>query len=909
VTVLSNYAITSSAGGNGSISPSGTTNVCSGTSQAYTITASSGYHIATIVVDGSTLSGGAATSAGVGTGSGSYTFSNVTAAHSISSTFALNCTAAALSGCPGNQTGTPGANPCSAVVSYGTLTVTGNPAPTLSYTFTGAMTGGALGTGSGSAFNTGVTNVTITASNGCGTDATCSFTVSVSGPVRNTNTGKYYCSIQSAINDATTLNAHTITVAAGTYNENVTVTKSLTIQGAGSSTILTPSSSCSGNGITVNAASTILKNLKVSNYNNGIVVAAANVTLDNIESSANCITGIEMGGGISYLIVQNSRINDNASNGLRCATAAQMDHITIDNCDVKSNKFGMNIFAANATGNSFEYISIKNSDFSNNTLKGMYFEKLSNAVIENITMNNSGTDASNNTNAGIDINLKYGSYSNVTIKNSVFTGCGIYGGATSAEAPVVLAVKARDDAPSYNSYPATLSNVWVLNNIISGPQNGIRFGEFGKTNNTPNNVEVHENHLGAAFAYKAIINNTPVTTNASCNWYGTSTSPVIAAKMLGSVAYMPYLINGTDNSAAIGFQPVPSTITLTSAPGTNTQTRCVGAAITSITYATTNVSGVTFSGLPAGVSGSWSSNVATISGTPTAAGVYNYSIFTCSSSATGTITVVTNGVTLAASVSPQYPMAGQETQTIYNYPSSQSSETISVTPAGGTGSYAYSWQKSNCNGSIMTGMGLPANTSSYTWTPTMPNASATPPVVGDTCTFFGDNVYTFTITVSDNNGCIGSATRKLNFVNPWAGDAGTSNVQLCHKVPRSTLTQIIQVSPSLVSSHLGHGDILGNCPVFIGKQILPGEEQAEELHTAYIYPNPTTAVFMLELSEISEQAVVNITDISGKTIQTKTLNKDGVRTATFDMSSYAKGFYLIQVTDGGYIFRDKIVLQ
>ncbi|MEK7227213.1 MAG: hypothetical protein AAB221_16225, partial [Bacteroidota bacterium] len=60
-----------------------------------------------------------------------------------------------------------------------------------------------------------------------------------------------------------------------------------------------------------------------------------------------------------------------------------------------------------------------------------------------------------------------------------------------------------------------------------------------------------------------------------------------------------------------------NTITLTSAAGTDAQTVCVNTAITNITYSTTGATGATFSGLPAGVTGSWAANVVTISGTPT----------------------------------------------------------------------------------------------------------------------------------------------------------------------------------------------------------------------------------------------------------------------------------------------------
>lgn len=50
-------------------------------------------------------------------------------------------------------------------------------------------------------------------------------------PVVNTNTGIGFCTIQSAIADSTTLAGHTLTVAAGTYAEDVVVSKPLTLLG------------------------------------------------------------------------------------------------------------------------------------------------------------------------------------------------------------------------------------------------------------------------------------------------------------------------------------------------------------------------------------------------------------------------------------------------------------------------------------------------------------------------------------------------------------------------------------------------------------------------------------------------------------------------------------------------------
>lgn len=70
------YTITATAGVNGSISPSGSVEVKEGADQTFTITADEGYEIENLKVDGSEVSAAS-----------SYTFNNVTEAHSIEATF------------------------------------------------------------------------------------------------------------------------------------------------------------------------------------------------------------------------------------------------------------------------------------------------------------------------------------------------------------------------------------------------------------------------------------------------------------------------------------------------------------------------------------------------------------------------------------------------------------------------------------------------------------------------------------------------------------------------------------------------------------------------------------------------------------------------------------------------------
>ena len=95
----------------------------------------------------------------------------------------------------------------------------------------------------------------------------------------------------------------------------------------------------------------------------------------------------------------------------------------------------------------------------------------------------------------------------------------------------------------------------------------------------------------------------------------------------------------------------------------STPTLTVYTALTNITHATLGATGIgTASSLPTGVSASWFGNVLTISGTPSTAGTFNYTIpltgTGCTSlNATGTITVVSTATLTTTAVSKISPTA------------------------------------------------------------------------------------------------------------------------------------------------------------------------------------------------------------------------------------------------------------
>ena len=122
----------------------------------------------------------------------------------------------------------------------------------------------------------------------------------------------------------------------------------------------------------------------------------------------------------------------------------------------------------------------------------------------------------------------------------------------------------------------------------------------------------------------------------------------------GIFNYSIPLTGGCGTSSAIGTITVKEN---TAAAASSTPTQCINTALTNITHATTGATGIgAATGLPGGVTAAFGSNTITISGTPTASGVFNYSIPLtggCGNvEATGTITVTPNNTASAASSAP-----------------------------------------------------------------------------------------------------------------------------------------------------------------------------------------------------------------------------------------------------------------
>ena len=396
--------------------------------------------------------------------------------------------------------------------------------------------------------------------------------------------------IQAAINAAST--GDVINVAAGTYQENVMVTKELTIKGAGkgdspaTNTILTPTSACQGVGFTITASNVTLQQLYLTQYEVAVQISGvARPTLQDMALVDYCQKGINFSGLTTNVTISKTSIQRTSAKastvGIQVLTTNAVNGMLIDNCLISGNTQGM-LVTQSTTPVAFDQIIIQNSTISNNFQKGLYFEKLSNALLSNLTIDNNGTDPNYEFNNGIDINLKYGTYANITLQNSDITNSGANGAALDPQSAAAIAIKARDDAPLYHTLPATLSGVILKNNRIAGPQNGIRFGEFGKINVTPVGIIVEQNDLSFGFTHKALIHRTQGTVTLNCNWHGSTTPSTIRngfeSAGNGTINLNQVLSSGSDQSTDVGFQPVPgcSSMPLTNAILSGEATICAG---------------------------------------------------------------------------------------------------------------------------------------------------------------------------------------------------------------------------------------------------------------------------------------------------------------------------------------------
>ncbi len=245
-------------------------------------------------------------------------------------------------------------------------------------------------------------------------------------------------------------------------------------------------------------------------------------------------------GNLAYLKLDNVKVIGSADTGfnenescLKVATTADVKYFDVvdsafDGCD-----YGWYVAKAVTADDSsnLQYVNVENTTFDNNDYKGLYVEKLSDAVFDNISVNDNGNSDFWNMiwNGGFDVNLKNGDYQNLTFSSITLEGNGL-----GYKEGAGLMIKARDDGATYGAFPATLDNVLITNSTFTGNERGIRLGEPGKLNAGPTNVVINFNRILGneqaytgtdGSAYGGLVNQSVAAVSAENNWFGCNAGP------------------------------------------------------------------------------------------------------------------------------------------------------------------------------------------------------------------------------------------------------------------------------------------------------------------------------------------------------------------------------------------------
>lgn len=396
------------------------------------------------------------------------------------------------------------------------------------------------------------------------TDASLTTTANGASSVMNISQNTSHCSIQAAVDAANATD--TIVASAGEFLEQVEIDKDLVLmgQGKGVTTIVGSANmplyfTTSGDNYPIvyvhDAANVIIKDLTVdgdgkgnTNYRyQGVGYSNAGGMLDNIEVKSVIETpfnGNQHGIGVfadassgtaRTLTIQNSMISDCQKNAISLSGANLTANVN-DNMITGAGAIGTPLPAQNG----IQFYGTAGGEIKNNIVKGFWYipntwtatGMLLYANVGSIEVDGNDLDSNDahiydfNGDALITNNdMKDGNY-----------GVIAYSGGTNV-------------------------NATISGNAISDVVTGIGIYEGG----TSVTATANNNSL-TNISDKAIESGAAATLDATCNWYGTTDDASIQALLDGSITYSPFLIDGTDNDVAAGFQPVPGSCGAPSTP-------------------------------------------------------------------------------------------------------------------------------------------------------------------------------------------------------------------------------------------------------------------------------------------------------------------------------------------------------
>lgn len=176
---------------------------------------------------------------------------------------------------------------------------------------------------------------------------------------------------------------------------------------------------------------------------------------------------------------------------------------------------------------------------------------------------------------------------------------------------------------------------------------------------------------------------------------------------------------------------------------------------------------------------------------------------------------------------------------------------------------------------------LGASPYSYNWSN---GATAQSIIVSPTSTT------TYTVTVTDANGCIGTASKEITVKNV---NCGNGKIYMCHIAGNSGHINTICIGNNAVASHLGHGCSLGQCVAGRPTQTITVIEAQK--FSFQILPNPGKNFIMIIKSSDNSPISIKVMDIHGRAIEQRTNVKSGDLILA---NGYSAGVYIAEIIQG-----------
>ncbi len=395
------------------------------------------------------------------------------------------------------------------------------------------------------------------------------------------------------------------------------------------------------------------------------------------------------------------------------------------------------------------------------------------------------------------------------------TVTGLPAGVTGTFASNVVTISGSPTVSGAFTYTVTLTGgcgiVTATGTITVTPNNTINLSSAAGTDAQTKciNTGITNITYGTTTATGATITGLPtgVTGTWASNVVTISGTPTVAGTFIYTVA----LTGGCGVVSTTGTLTVTpnNTINLTSAAGTDAQTKCINNALTNITYATTGATGATFSGLPTGVNGTWAANVVTISGTPSVAGTFIYTVTTtggCTTpavTATGTITVTPNNtITLTSGGNPSICITNPIPDITYST-TGATGATFAGLPTGVSGAWA---------SNVVTISGTPTAAGTSTYTITLTGGCGTISTTG-TITVVTSNTINLTSAAGTDaqTKCINTAITNITYAT--SGATGATFNGLPTGVSGAWASNVVTISgsPSVAGTFNYTATLTGGC--------------------------------------------------------------------------------------------------